>query len=217
MALPLQKTLSLSLIAGVAAGITTTQAGVTGTPLTMNGSLVTGGVAVFDKPRRVIVTSGGNDTGMAFAIVGTDAYGRTQQETLTGASGGAAQTTRDFATVTSITPSANTATTVTAGTSSVGSTLPHVLDTMTNPSNVVIAAELTGTANFTVEASYDDLGPDWNINATPPVYFATSISAASANAAGNITPGANLVRLTINSGQGTVNLKVIQNLRAGGF
>ena len=74
------------LAAAAATGIALSQSGTAGTALTLNGSLVTSGVANLGSiARRVIVTSAGNDSTNTFTIVGTDRYGRTQTEVLTGA------------------------------------------------------------------------------------------------------------------------------------
>lgn len=215
MTLPYQRTLSLSLVAAAATGIALSQSGTAATPLTINGSLATGGVATFDVPRRVGITSAGNDSGITFTIVGTDYYGRTQTEVLKGANTTVAQTTHDFATVTSITPSGNTASTVTSGTTSVGSTQPMVIDSFANPTNISLAGIVTGTVNYTVEECYDDLAPDWNVNANTPTWFATSITGASTNTTGTLTSPANLVRLTINSGTGAALVRVLQGFIAG--
>lgn len=204
------------LAAAVANGIAQSQSGTAATPLTLNGSLVTAGVANLVTPRRVIVTSAGNDSGITFVIVGTDRYGRPQSETLTGANTAAAQTVRDFLTVNSITPSGNTAAAVTSGTSSVASSVPCIIDTMAAPQNIGASVVVSGTVNYTVESTNDDLGPDYNLVANPPNWFPESsftAQTASVRAALNILP--TMVRLTINSGTGTATMSLTQMLGAG--
>ena len=49
-------------------GIAQSQTTAGAADLTLNGALVSGGVATFDSPRQVIITSGGNDTGVTFTI-----------------------------------------------------------------------------------------------------------------------------------------------------
>lgn len=217
MSLPYQKTLSLQLVAAVANGVAQSQAGTAATALTLNGSLVSSSVATFDAPRRVGVSSPGNNTGITFTIVGTDYFGRSQTEVLTGASNGTAQTVRDFATITSVTPSGNTVGNVTVGTTNTGSTPPHVLDVFANPTSVSLAGIVTGVGvTWTAEESYDDLSPAYNVNATPPTYFPTTLLNQSGNAAGTLTAPANLLRLTLNStGTGSVALRIIQASLAG--
>lgn len=96
-------------------GICASQSGTGGTALLINGAFASGGVATLTYARAVIVTSAGNDSGMTFAINGTDIDGQAQSETLTGGNTAAATTLKAFKTVTSIVPSSNTAAAVTVG------------------------------------------------------------------------------------------------------
>lgn len=73
--------------------------------LTLNGSLVVGGVAVLDAPRNVIIDSGGADTAV-LTINGTDLYGNAMRESLTLNGTTAVSGLKAFKTVTSITSSA---------------------------------------------------------------------------------------------------------------
>lgn len=84
--------------------------------LTINGTLASGGVATLLEARNVIITSGGNDSGITFAVVGTDIYGQALTETITGANVGVATGNKAFKTVTSVTPSGSAAGTVKVGT-----------------------------------------------------------------------------------------------------
>jgi len=74
---------------------------------------------VADVARAVTVTSGGNDTGIAFLIKGHDIYGQSMSQLLTGASGAAATTTKAFYDVVSVTPNGAASSTVTVGTADV--------------------------------------------------------------------------------------------------
>lgn len=88
--------------------------------LTFGGALVSGGVAVFDTPRNIIITSGGNDSGITFTITGKDEYGNTMTETITGANTGIASGKKAFASVTTTpTKSGSAAGTVKIGTGDV--------------------------------------------------------------------------------------------------
>lgn len=218
MFLGYNRTLTLSLIAAVATGVALSQSVSAGAAFTLNGSLVSGGVATFDKPRRVIVTSAANESANSFTIIGTDYFGRTQTEVLVGANIGAAQTVRDFATVSSIRATSATSGAVTAGTSGVASTSPWIVDAIANPANFRAFNTVSGTVNYSLEIAGDDLAPDYNINSTPPTYFsADGFSAQTGNTTGLISGPFNFVRLTINSGTGTVTSKIIQSLKAGAF
>lgn len=69
--------------------------------------------------RNVRITSGGNDSGITFAVVGYDVYGFPMSEAITGANAGVASGVKAFKYITSITPSASVATTAKAGTGDV--------------------------------------------------------------------------------------------------
>lgn len=211
---PYQKTLTLSLVAAVANGVALSQAGTAATALTLNGSLVTGGVAKFDVPRRIGITSAGNDSAINFTIVGTNYSGNKQTEVLAGANIGTAQTVRDFATVTSITPSGNTAANITAGTTSVASTAPYVCDAIAI-AQISVANIVSGVVNYTIEETFDDFSPNWDIYTVPPTWFATGMANETTNSTGTLNSPANMVRLTINSGTGSVTTRIIQAFRAG--
>lgn len=212
------KTFSLALVAAVTNGIATSQSLGSAGPLTINGSLASGGVATFDVARRVGITSAGNDSGITWTITGTDRYGRLQSEVLTGATAtNTAQSVKDYLTVTSIVGSAASASTVTSGTTTVASTVPMVVDYFANPTGLAAALVFTGVANATIEVSNDDVWPDYNVNANPPVYFgAQGFTAVSSNTAGPIGGPITLLRLTVNSGTGSVSARVNQAFIAGG-
>ncbi len=91
--------------------------------LTLNGSAVIGGVGHVPGPpipRRIYVTSAGDDTGVTFTIIGTlyslGGLPVAVSETVTGADTGTISTTKVFNTVTSVSVSGATAAAVTVGT-----------------------------------------------------------------------------------------------------
>ena len=91
----------------VANGVAQAQAVSAAGNLTLNGSLVSGGVAVFDVPRAVSVTSNNaGDTTQVATVYGTDAYGLPMTEAIT--FGGAATVAgkKTFKTVTRVAISA---------------------------------------------------------------------------------------------------------------
>ena len=217
------KVISYQLAAAASTGIATSQSGTAATPLTLNGSLVTGGVATLDSggaARRVIITSAGNDTGITFTIVGTDRYGRPQTEVLTGGhntvNGGIVQTLHDFLTVTSETPSGNTASTVTSGTSAVGSSAPWVVDQWSNPGNYGCGIVCSSGTTYNVEGAYDYLAPQWDVNVNTPTYYTALDGSAGGNTNASPLNGPyTLLRLTITSGTGLVTARFIQPFNAG--
>lgn len=207
MATPFQATLAFA--AASANNIAASQSPLTAA-LTLNGSTVSGGVAILDAARRVIVTSGGDDTGISFVIVGTNRNGNALTQTITGANGAAATTTQDFKTVTSITPSGSVASTVTAGTSGVGSSQWYSADTFSNPFNLGIGVVVTGTINFTVEYTYDNVNSPYTAT-FPTVFSITALASKSANTDSSLTIPVAAVRLTQNSftSPGTAKMIII--------
>ena len=84
--------------------------------LTINGTLASGGsyTSGDNIGQLVTITSAGDDEGITFTVVGTDAVGDAQTEVVTGADTAAATSSGYFNTVASITTSASSAAAVTA-------------------------------------------------------------------------------------------------------
>ena len=124
--------------------------------VTLNGSLVSGGVATLDQPRRVLFTSSGNDTGINFTVTGTDWNGNTTTEVLAGGNP-TTYTATDFATVTSITSSGASAGTVSIGTNGVASSRPVFMDLWAGGDILIMSNTNGGSAiTYTIQESPDD-------------------------------------------------------------
>lgn len=153
---------TVTIIAGVANGLAASQSLAAAGPLTLNGALVASGL---DAPRRVIVTSAGNDSELTWTITGTarpERGGIAQTETIAGANAGVAQTTQDFATVTSIVGSGATAGTVTAGTNGVASGPWVPWDMFTPDFQVGVQGNvLSGAPTYQVDITQDDVFGTW--------------------------------------------------------
>jgi len=177
--------------------------------LTLTSSVVT-----LDVPRRVIITSVGDDTGITFTISGTTFGGTSVFQTIAGSNASTALTTVDFATVTSILTSDTTAGNVSAGTSTVAGSDWARLDDWA-PNFVSIQTDVSGTVNYTVQTTLDD--PN---SATDPVsitnvsWFNSTDSAlvgASAGKQSGITYAPTFIRILLNSGSGTVSGTFLQS------
>ena len=180
------------------------------TTVTLNGSAVSGGVATLDQARRVIITSAGNDSAVTFTITGTSRSGVPISESLAGANIGAAQSTNDFATVTKVASSAATSS-IQVGTNGLAS-IYVPLDVYANPTNVSVNCVVTGTINYTVSATTDDIYASSGL--APTNFFSTAVIAAGAvTAQGNLTKTATALQFLINSGTGSIAIQVVQ---AGG-
>ena len=92
------------------------------TTLTLGGALTSGGsyTAGDNIGQLVTILSAGDDSGITFTVVGTDAVGDAQTEVVTGADTGTATSSGYFNTVTSITTSAASAGDVSAGVTGTG-------------------------------------------------------------------------------------------------
>lgn len=75
--------------------------------LTLNGAYVAGGVATLPSPHRVVITSAADDSAVTFTLTGTDRYGASQTEAVTGSNASTAASVFDFKTVTSIVVTGN--------------------------------------------------------------------------------------------------------------
>ena len=92
------------------------------TTLTLGGALTSGGsyTAGDNIGQLVTILSAGDDSGITFTVVGTDAVGDAQTEVVTGADASTATSSGYFNTVTSITTSAASAGDVSAGVTGTG-------------------------------------------------------------------------------------------------
>lgn len=99
---------------GVMAAQNRTNAGA----MVVNGTLAANGVAVLDRPRNVIVDSGGADTA-TLTFTGTDEYGQTMSEAITLNGTTAVPGKKAFKTITAISTSAATTNTPFVGTGDV--------------------------------------------------------------------------------------------------
>lgn len=215
------KTLTLSLAAASANNIATSQSLGAAGNFTLNGSAVSGGVATLDVARRVLVTSTtSSNTGVNFTITGTGINNLAQSETLAGPGAGVSVfTTKDFKTVTQVSTSAATVGSLSIGTNSVASTAPMIIDRYINPNLLGAAIIITPTVTCSLEQSYDDLIPTWDINTIPTTWFgSTGFTGVTENQFGNITGGPfTMLRLTVTSGTGTATAKILTPFIAGGI
>ena len=103
-------------------GISTTASISGAAALTINGTLTSGGsyTSGDNIGQLITITSAGDDSGITFTIVGTNAVGDAQTEVLTGADTDVATSSGYFNTVASITTSASTDAAVTAGVTGTG-------------------------------------------------------------------------------------------------
>lgn len=185
--------------------------------LTLNGSTVVSGTAILDHPRRVLITTG--DTTHTFTVTGTNASGMPISEVV-GPITTSAFTTQDFLTVTSVTINAAATAAVTVGTNGIASSAWVYLDCWALPM-VSIQCDVSGTVNYTVQSTLDDPNSPTNPVAPTAVAWVNSPDTNAVAASGQIqtsyggfaTAAAlspTFVRVTLNSGSGTVTATIIQ-------
>jgi hypothetical protein len=182
--------------------------------LTLNGALVSGGVATLDVSRRVLITAAGNESSRTFTLTGTSSSGVVQSETITGPNATTAQSVLDYKKVTSITISGNAAGAVTVGTSGVASS-GWVQFSGWSDAQVAIQCVASGTVNYTVQQTLDD--PN-NSSDNVPIASVTWFShpdpalvTATASVQGNYGYTPVYARVTLNSGTGSVAATFLQS------
>lgn len=182
--------------------------------LTLNGALVSGGVATLDTARRVLITCAGNESTRTFTLTGTSVTGQTQSETIVGPNTTTAQSTLDYKTVTSLTISGNAAGAITVGTSGVASSQWVRLDSWALP-QTSIQCTAVGTVNYTVQQTLDD--PDSPTNPVPAALTTwvnhpdINLVSATTTVQGNYGYVPMFARVTLNSGTGTVTATFLQS------
>jgi hypothetical protein len=91
-----------------------------------------------------------------------------------------------------------------------GSTTAMVPDTFKNPFNIGIGCVVTGTVNYTIEHTFENvMSPTYN-PATATWFPNSGITTKTANTDGNYAYPVNGIRLTVNSGTGSVTAYILQ-------
>ena len=169
-----------------------------------------GSKATLDVPRRVLITSGGNDSGMNFTISGTDWNNAPISEVLTGGNVAAVASLLDYATVTGIKASAATASTITVGTNGVAGSRPIDMDQM-GLGPISLQATASGTVNFTIQQSLDDPNRVGLSSIAWVNHPDSTLVTATGTVQGNYAYPPQVARLVLNSGSGSVTLTAIQS------
>lgn len=199
---PIRYTLSLGAASANAIALTQTPTG----NLTLNGALVSGGVATLDVGRRVLITNNGDNSGVTFAIYGTNQTGNVIQETLAGANATTVQSLLDYKTVTRISISSPSTGSLTVGTSSVGSTPWILTNYQMVPVSIGLFCVVAGTVNYTVEYCGDDIQ-----NSIPTPLPHPYLTSKTTTEYSDISYPVVAYRLTVNSGPGSVQFTGIQS------
>lgn len=198
------------LAAASANAIALSQTPTSGTALTLNGALVTAGVAILDTPRRVLLTFGNEAGARTMVVTGTGRTGQVQSETLAVPSGGASTvaTVLDYKTVTSLVPAGGGYTAaVTVGTNGIAASEWVRLDQWPIP-QTTIQCVATGTVNYSVQQTLDDPNSPTNPVLPTAVTWSdaldTAVVAATASKWSSFAYAPVFARVLLNSGTGAV-------------
>lgn len=195
------KSIAVAALTDDADGIAEAQTLGSATDLSLDGTLVTDGVATAAEAQIVTITSVGNDSGITFTITGLDADGTSVSETITGPNATTATTTGFFKTVTQIATSGATAADVTAGWVAADGAVTRSLATnwRMTPYNQSLFVDLTGTMTYTVQ--HTESGPQdtyTNSFSTDATWRSTTgLTGLSADDEGNIAFPVRAVRMLI--------------------
>lgn len=166
------------------------------------------------QPILIDIDCTGDETGRTFTIVGTDRFGEVISEAVTGASGGVAQSTKQFATITSITVDDDTAGAIIVGWAAVVYSAWFPLNTYPEQFDVTANIVVTGTVNFDLEYTFGDVFPKntngGDLEATLPVVVDGDIDGDTASITKILTYRAQAIRLKLNSGTGSLLATVAQ-------
>lgn len=91
-----------------------------------------------------------------------------------------------------------------------GSTNPIPMDHYRSPFNVGLGLTVSGTVNYTVQHTFDDVFASNYNPATGTWYNHPVLASLTANADGNYAFPCTAVRVTVNSGSGSVTMTVVQ-------
>jgi hypothetical protein len=93
-----------------------------------------------------------------------------------------------------------------------GSSSIAPLDTYRNPFNVGVGVVVSGTVNYTIQHTFDDIQD----SAVTPVWFShPTLASLTANADGNYAFPVRGVKILVNSGDGSATVTLIQAGMAG--
>jgi len=176
--------------------------------ITLNGALVSGGVATLTVPAVLTVFSEKSAT-VNFVVTGTAPNGASQTETLAVTASGTVTGSLTFATVTSVAASAPTSATISLGNGVPGYTAWIPLDIYTPNQVTNISNKVSGTVNYSVEYTNEDPF-DTSIQQLAVPHPNASLTAATGDETQFTTTLMRAVRLKINSGNGSVRFTCVQ-------
>lgn len=181
--------------------------------LTLNGALVTSGVAVLGAQQFITIDCAGADAGRTFTLYGTGQTGQAVSFTMAGSNASQTVSTVGLKRVTRVAVDAATAGAVIVGVNGKGRSYPVIMDLLANPTTVSVYLVVTGTIDYTVQDSPNDPtnntgGPDtWTWFDIDDAALVTTAT----NAKGNYAFPPHAISVLINSSSGgTVTATITQ-------
>jgi hypothetical protein len=173
--------------------------------LTIDGALASGGSVTLDYARQIAIVSAADDSARTFTLTGTDPQGVAQTEDVTGGNATTVESAKYFKTITQVSVDDDTAGAVTVGTVDEASTQAIPIN-WRSESGATINVDVTGTIDFTVQETFDDIqalgfqGVQWvNI---------TALATKTADTTSKSTVGATALRLIVNSHSSEAELQM---------
>jgi len=171
--------------------------------LTLGGALTSGGVYTAADgdilpARQIFIDSVGNDSGITFAVTGTDADGKAQTETITGPNATSVESSKYWKTVTQITASGDTAADVSVGT--VDELASKTIPLSNLAPTALVTGNVTGTINFSIQVTNQTVQDG---TAQEDMFWIatqdTDLVSASADVIGSLDRGITGMRVVVNS------------------
>lgn len=176
---------------------------------TLGGALASGGSVTFTQPQHVTFYSAGNNSGVVFTITGTDRYGNAMTEDVTGPNGTTVTGTKNFATVTDVASDGATTGDVEVGVDGTCESQWYVLNYRGADFNIGIGCELTGTATYSVQHTFNNVLATTFVEDDATVFTHDTLASETTNQDGNYVNPPVAVRLAITahtSGDATMRI-----------
>jgi len=195
-------------ITGVASSTTSICTSQTATSFTLDGSIVSNGVAVLANSQLVSLTSATDQSDKTITITGIDPNGAPITESRAGPNATTVTFAKYYSKVLTIT--ASVAATLSVGVSSTGGAVSPIITAnwRERQFKVGLGLVISNTATATVEHTFDDIN---DTSVTPTWYATYGLSAVTASAESNIAFPCRGVRLRVSAyTSGTIALTYIQ-------
>ena len=138
-------------------GICASQTPLAAGNLTIAGALASGGSVTLNYGHLIKVACAGADAARTFTITGTDCNGIALTEDVSGSGSSTTSSTKYFKTVTQVAVDAATAGAITVGVNADSVSNWLTLDRNISPFSVGFGVVVTGTIDYTVQHTFDDI------------------------------------------------------------